>query len=65
MPAEEGLKNTLSFHAFSWRGDKKWANASRWTVYAPIVQIFNFAFSIVEVTCGSVWIVQLGSNLSV
>ena len=61
MPAEEGLKATLSFHAFSWRGDKKWANASRWMVYAPrwmvyapIVQVFNFVFSIVEITCGSV-----------
>lgn len=57
--------STLSFHGFSWRGDKKWANASKWTVYAPIVQCVNFAFAVVEVACGSVWIVQLGSHLTV
>lgn len=57
--------STLSFHNFSWRGDKKWANASRWTVYGPIVQCFNFVFAIVEITCGSVWIVQLGNHLTV
>jgi len=57
--------STLSFHNFSWRGDKKWANASNWTVYGPIVQCVNFAFAVVEIVCGSVWIVQLGNHLTV
>ncbi|KAL6719669.1 hypothetical protein ACLMJK_001590 [Lecanora helva] len=58
------LSQTLSFHNFSWRGDKKWANASSWTVYGPIVQMCNFVFSVVEIALGSAWVVGLGSNLS-
>ena len=57
--------STLSFHNFSWKGDAKWWNASRWTRYGPIVVCCNFAVSIVQLVCGSVWVVQLGSRLTV
>ena len=57
--------STLSFHNFSWKGDPKWWNATSWTGYGPIVVCAIFAISIVQLVCGSVWIVQLGSNLSV
>jgi len=56
---------TLSFHDFSWKGDRKWETASRWTVYGPIVVCFILLFSIVQIACGSIWLVQLGNNLSV
>ncbi len=57
--------STLSFHNFSWKGDPKWWNATGWTGYAPIVVCGIFAISIVQLVCGSVWIVELGSNLTV
>ena len=59
------MVSTLNFHDFSWRGDRKWATASRWTVYCPIVVCFILLFSMVQIACGSIWVVQLGSNLSV
>ncbi|KAM0796820.1 hypothetical protein BDR22DRAFT_824909 [Usnea florida] len=59
------MSTTLSFHNFSWKGDAKWWNASPWTRYGPIVVCFIFAISVVQLVCGSVWIVQLGSRLTV
>lgn len=57
--------STLSFHNFSWKGDPKWWNASSWTGYGPIVVCVIFAIAIVQVVCGSIWIVQLGNHLTV
>ena len=57
--------STLSFHNFSWKGDPKWWNATSWTGYAPIIVCVIFALSIVQLVCGSLWIVELGSNLTV
>ncbi|KAL9064043.1 MAG: hypothetical protein Q9161_009126 [Pseudevernia consocians] len=57
--------STLSFHNFSWKGDPKWWNASSWTRYGPIVVCVIFAIAIVQLVCGSIWIVQLGNNLTV
>ena len=59
------MPSTLDFHNFSWRGDPRWSKASSWTVYAPVVVVFIFAFSIMGVTLGSIWLVQLGNHLSV
>lgn len=57
--------STLSFHNFSWKGDPKWWNASSWTGYGPIVVCVIFAIAVVQVVCGSIWIVQLGNHLTV
>lgn len=56
---------TLQFHNFSWTGDPKWSGASRVTVYGPVVVFVILLLSIAQIAFGSVWLVQLNSNMSV
>ena len=59
------MGRTLQFHNFSWKGDPRWAGASRFTLYGPAVVCVILFLSIAEIAFGSVWLVQLNSNMSV
>jgi len=53
------MADTFSYHNFSWKGDPRWEKASSWTVYAPVVVLVLFFFSVAEVAFGSTWLVQM------
>jgi len=55
----------LDYHNFSWKGDPRWASASRWTVYAPLVVLTLFFLSVIQIVVGAVWVVDLQSNMTV
>lgn len=59
------LRDTLTFHNFSWRGDPRWAAASPITLRAPIVVVVILLLSIAQMSLGSVWIVAIGDNMTV
>ena len=54
-----GLKGTLKYQDFSWKGDPRWAKAGRYTKHAPIVVFVLFLLSIGLVALGSTWLVQM------
>ena len=56
---------TLQFHNFSWTGDPRWAKASRFTLYGPVVVVVVLLLSIAEISFGSIWLVQLQNNMNV
>lgn len=59
------LRETLSFHDFSWKGDARWAGASPITLRAPIVVFVLLLLSIAQIALGSVWIVAVGEHMTV
>ena len=54
-----------SYHDFSIHGDDRWYRASSWTRWAPVVVIWIFLMSVVEVVLGAIWLVQLRSQFKV
>jgi hypothetical protein len=54
----------LEYHNFSITGDPRWAGASRWTRYAPLVVLWIFVLSIIQTIIGAVWVVQLQSDMT-
>ncbi|KAI9881581.1 MAG: hypothetical protein M1830_000145 [Pleopsidium flavum] len=58
------MPSTLRYHNFSWKGDPRWAEASRITIYAPIVVVAIFILSLAQIALGVIWIVTLQQNLT-
>ena len=56
---------TLDYHNFSIKGDPRWASASRYTVYAPLVVLSLFFLSIIQIVIGAVWVVDLQTSMTV
>jgi len=46
---------TLQFHNFSWKGDPRWAGASRYTLYGPAVVAVILVLSIIQIALGATW----------
>ncbi|MCJ1269987.1 hypothetical protein MMC22_009880 [Lobaria immixta] len=59
------LRDTFSYHNFSWRGDPRWADASPITLRAPVVVVILLLLSIAQISLGSVWIVAVGEDMTV
>ena len=63
-PTPGANMGTLDYHNFSIKGDPRWASASRFTLIAPLVVLTLFFLSIVQICIGAVWIVDLGSDMT-
>ena len=59
-----GRLGTFEFHGSSWKGDPRWAAASKWTAYAPRIVISLFVLSIIQIILGAVWVVQLNADMT-
>ena len=50
------MVNTLKYHAFSIKGDKRWSGASRVTGYAPFLVFNIFLLSMAQAAVGAAWL---------
>lgn len=55
---------TLEFHNFSIHGDPRWANASRYTGYAPVIVLSLLVLSIIQIAVGAIWVDELESDMT-
>jgi len=58
------MVNTLKYHDFSIKGDKRWSDASRVTGYAPFLVFNILLLSMIQAAIGAAWLSAI-KNLNV
>ena len=53
------MVNTLKYHDFSIKGDKRWSDASRITGYAPFLVFNILLLSMAQAAVGGAWLASV------